>query len=193
MDRLLVVIFGLMGVGKTTVARALAQARGWPVLHSDMVRKDLAGLDPTTPARFAFGQGIYSEDFSQRTYEEMRRRAGELLDEGAKAVILDASFKSAAERTRVRELAQDKGARAVFVYCYCPQEVLQDRLLERADNARAISDGRLELLDSQKEDFDTLTEADRPLLQLDTGRKLAEVLPEIGSFLKEFLIDPHDG
>jgi len=106
MDRLLVVIFGLMGVGKTTVARALGEARGWPVIHSDAVRKALAGLAPTTPALFEFGQGIYSKDFSQKTYTEMRRRAGELLDSGDTRVILDASFKSVGERDRVRELAE---------------------------------------------------------------------------------------
>ncbi len=183
MDRLLVVTFGLMGVGKTTVARALAQARGWPVVQSDTVRKDLAGLEPTTPARFEFGQGIYSEDFSRRTYEEMRRRAGELLEKGAAGVILDASFKSAEERARVRELARQKGAQAVFVYCFCPQEVVRERLRQRADNTSAISDGRLELLDLQREDFEPLTKADQPLLRLDTGRELGKVLQEITGFL----------
>ena len=94
MDRCLVVIFGLMGVGKTTVAEALSRARGWPVIHSDAVRKELAGLTPTTPAHFEFGQGIYDAGFSQKTYSEMRRRAKEMLDAGATGVILDASFKS---------------------------------------------------------------------------------------------------
>jgi uncharacterized protein len=182
-DRVLVVIFGLMGVGKTTVAQALAQARNWPVIHSDTVRKDLAGLDPTTPARFEFGQGIYSEDFSRRTYREIRRRTGKLLDQGAAGVILDASFKSAAERGQVRELAREKGARALFVFCYCPPEVVQDRLRQRADHAGAISDGRPELLDLQIKDFDPLTAADQPLLKVDTGRGLEKVLQEITDFL----------
>lgn len=182
MDRVLVVIFGLMGVGKTTIARALAQARDWPVIHSDTVRKDLAGLDPTAPARFEFGQGIYSEDFSRQTYQEMRRQTGELLDQGAPAVILDASFKSVEERARVRDLAREREAQAVFVYCYCSPEVVEKRLLERSDT-RSISNGRPELLDLQKEDFDPLTEADRPLLQVDTERELAEILQEITDFL----------
>jgi len=192
MDRLLVVIFGLMGVGKTTVAQALGQARDWPVLHSDTVRKCLAGLGPTTPARFEFGQGIYNEDFSRRTYEEMRRLAGELLDKGAQGVILDASFKSAGERARVRKLARAKGTRTVFVYCYCSPEVVQKRLHHRADNTSAISDGRTELLDLQMKAFDPLSEADQPLLKLDTGRELAEVHQEISGFLDEFLTDPRD-
>jgi uncharacterized protein len=187
MDRILVVIFGLMGVGKSTVARALGEVRGWPVISSDAVRKALAGLSPTTPARFGFGQGIYAEDFSQKTYAEMRRRAGELLAGGAAGVILDASFKSAAERARVRELAGEKGARVVFIQCLCPREVVQERLRRRADNAAAISDGRPELLDLQMEDFEALNEADQPRLDIDTGRDLKEVLKEVNTFVDGFL------
>jgi uncharacterized protein len=110
-------------------------------------------LDPTTPARFGFGQGIYAEDFSQKTYAEMRRRAGELLAGGAAQGHPGRLFKSAAERARVRELAGEKGARAVFIQCVCPREVVQERLRRRADDASAISDGRPELLDLQIEGF----------------------------------------
>ena len=183
MDRVLVVIFGLMGVGKTTVAKALGEARGWPVIHSDAVRKALAGLAPTTPALFEFGQGIYSEAFSQRTYTEMLRRAGELLEAGDSRVILDASFKRVEERDRVRELAREKEGRAAFIYCFCAKEVVRGRLHQRRSNSRAISDGRVELLELQAEDFEPLTEAEQPLLRLDTGRGLAEVLEEVNRFL----------
>ena len=188
MDRILVVIFGLMGVGKTTVAEALGRARGWPVIHSDAVRKELAGLTPTTPAHFEFGQGIYDEGFSQKTYCEMRRRAKEILSAGAAGVILDASFKSVGERDRVRELARAEKARAAFIYCYCRVEVIRARLLARQGNSSAISDGRLELLDMQTEDFEPLTEADQPLLRLDTGRELAEILQDLNGFLSSLSI-----
>ncbi len=186
MDCVLVVIFGLMGVGKTTVAKALGEARGWPVVHSDAVRKTLAGLAPTTPARFEFGQGIYNEDFSQKTYTEMRRRAGELLDGGAAGVILDASFKSAGERALVWGLAREKGCTALFVHCLCQKELVRGRLLKREANASAISDGRVELLDQQVEDFEPLTQADEPLLRLDTGRELGQVVKEVNGFLDGF-------
>ena len=188
MAPLLIVIFGLMGVGKSTVANALGEARGWPVIASDAVRKALAGLAPTTRAHFEFGQGIYNEDFSRRTYTEMLRRAEKLLDDGTTRVILDASFKSAGERDRVRELAREKGGRSAFVFCYCPKEVVRQRLQKRADNSSAISDGRLELLDLQTGDFEPLTEADQPLLRLDTGRDMARVLQEVNEFLDGLLI-----
>jgi len=70
---------------------------------------------------------------------------------------------------------------------------VQERLHQRADNTRAISDGRSELLDLQIQDFDPLTEADQPLLELDTGRELAEIRQEISGFLDELLSDPRDG
>ena len=75
MGRLIVVVFGLMGSGKSSRSRALAASLNWPVIHSDAVRKTLAGLKPTDRVPVEFGQGIYDEDFSTRTYDEMLRHA----------------------------------------------------------------------------------------------------------------------
>ena len=85
----MVVIFGLMATGKTTLARALGQALGLPVVESDRVRKLLAGLEPTTRAAVAFGQGIYAADFSARTYAEMRRQAAALRQGDYQQVFVD--------------------------------------------------------------------------------------------------------
>jgi predicted kinase len=175
-----------MGTGKTTVAKALAGAQGWPVIHSDAVRKTLAGLTPTTRVPLEFGAGIYSPEFSRRTYAEMRRLARECLEESP-GVILDGSYKSAAERALVRELAEETGAKAVFVHCTCPREVVRQRLLRRTANTQAISDGRLELQLLQAEDFEPLGEEDQPLLKLDTGGEPEEVLAELQGFLSRQL------
>jgi predicted kinase len=181
--QLVVVIFGLMGTGKTTLARELAAALGWPVLHSDMIRKELAGLPPTAPVREEFGRGIYSADFSARTYAEMRRRAEEYLQTGAPGVILDASFKSAQERRLVRELARNSGAEAVFVLCECPRELVRERLSRRAAEA-SISDGRLEILELQEQDFEPPGADEEPWFRLDTGQELPEALAQVKEFLR---------
>ncbi len=175
-----------MGTGKSNRSRALGAAFQWPVIHSDVVRKNLAGLKPTDRAPAEFGQGIYNEDFSIRTYDEMLRLAGEHLDAG-RNVILDGSYKRASERTRVRRLARDRGARVVFVYCECPPEVARERLGLRLTDPEAISDGRVELFEDQRRDFEPFTAEDRPLLRLDTTRDKEMVLEELKGFVQLYL------
>ncbi|HZE21483.1 MAG TPA: AAA family ATPase [Desulfobaccales bacterium] len=185
MGRLIVVIFGLMATGKTTLAQALGESLGWAVIHSDTVRKSLAGLAPTTRAPYNFGQGIYSEDFSKCTYTEMLRLAQGHLAAGH-GVILDGSFKRALERKRVRQLARGGGVKVLFVYCECPPEVARERLGIRLTDPEAISDGRVELFEDQIRDFDPLKPEDRPVLCLDTSQDLEVVLEELEEFVKCF-------
>jgi len=185
MGGLVVVIFGRMATGKTTLARALGQALGWPVIESDRVRKTLAGMAPTTRAAVGFGEGIYAGDFSIRTYAEMRRQAAEHLAVGS-SVILDGSYKRAGERELVRQLAREHRAEVLFVYCECPPAEARRRLGIRLTDPQAFSDGRVELLEAQAKDFDPIAPEDGPLLRLDTNRELAVVLAELRSFALKF-------
>jgi len=183
---MVVVIFGLMATGKTTVARALGQALAWPVVKSDRVRKQLAGMKPTTRTPLAFGQGIYAADFSTCTYEEMRHQAAAILSTGV-SVILDGSYKRAGEREMVRQLAREHQATALFVYCECPPAEARRRAGIRLSDPQAISDGRVELFAAQVKDFDPLMPEDRPLLRLNTDREFVVVLEELQGFVQTFL------
>jgi hypothetical protein len=175
-----------MGTGKSSRSRALAASLDWPVIHSDVVRKTLAGLKPTDRVPVEFGQGIYDENFSARTYDEMLRLAKEHLAAG-RSVILDGSYKRAQERARVRQLSREQGAQIVFVYCECPPAVARERLGIRLTDPEAISDGRVELFADQARDFDPFMPEDRPLLRLDTTRDPAVVLEELKSFVQIYL------
>lgn len=175
-----------MGTGKTTLANALGDALGLPVIHSDAVRKSLAGLKPTDRAPEEFGQGIYRADFSDRTYAEMRRLAQEHLTAG-RSVILDASYKRSRERQQVRELAREGNAEVVFIYLDCSPRVARERLGIRLSDPQAISNGRVELFEAQARDFDLLSPEDQPLLRLDTNRDPGVVVEELANFVKCFL------
>jgi uncharacterized protein len=149
----LIVFFGLMGTGKTTLAQALSRKTGWKVISTDRVRKQLARLKPTARQRESFGQGIYSPEQSGKTYRALRQEAEHLLKQGH-PVILDGSYKKREERRALLELAQDLGADLRFVECRAPVTLIRRRLEARRRAPRAVSDGRWELFRAQRADFD---------------------------------------
>jgi uncharacterized protein len=144
---LLVVMSGLTGSGKSVVAERLASLFAGTVIASDVVRKQLAGLRPEEHRDEPFGHGIYSPEWTNRTYEELLGRAKAVLADGGCA-ILDASFLRATERSEAIALARRTGARMLLVECDAPREVLLERLRRRRE-AGTVSDGRPEILDGQ--------------------------------------------
>jgi predicted kinase len=103
---------GLPGTGKSTPAGALAGRAGAVLLSSDTVRKELAGMDPLTPAAAGYGDGLYSADHTEALYAEVLRRAGMLLARG-ESVVLDASWTtSASHRRAAAQLAADCARRS---------------------------------------------------------------------------------
>jgi hypothetical protein len=130
----LVLVGGLPGTGKSTVAQHLADRGVGMVLSSDEIRKELAGLRHDDPAPADFGQDLYRPTTTAGTYEELRRRARHLLERG-ESVILDASWHSAAERERAAHLAASVHAELVQLSCRCPAAIADDRLRSRPHGA----------------------------------------------------------
>jgi len=169
---LLVVISGLMGTGKTTLAAALAPRLAATALSSDVVRKELAGVPPGERRTEAWGEGIYGEASTRRTYDDLCRRAGERLRAG-QLVILDASFRRAAWRAQAREAARAAGAPFLLIETVCDESIIRERLAGRESGP---SDGRLELLEQQRAESEAPVEiADRERLEIDTSGAPGEV------------------
>jgi 2-phosphoglycerate kinase len=81
-----VLIGGPPATGKTTLAGALGRATGWPVLHSDEVRKELAGVAPACFVNEPAASGIYTASATDRTYDALLDRARR--SRGGSSVIL---------------------------------------------------------------------------------------------------------
>jgi predicted kinase len=135
----LVVVGGLPGTGKTTVARGLGEALGATVIRSDEVRKELAGIPTDRAAVAAFGEGIYGAGATSETYREMARRACVALARG-EHVVLDASFISEHERIEARNVAESTHADLVELRCTAPAEVAAARLDRRLAAGTDASD-----------------------------------------------------
>ena len=178
-DPVLYVFFGLIATGKSTLARAWAQRRGLAHYNSDVVRKELAGLAVTAKSRDEEGRGIYTPEFTLRTYDELRRRAANELRQG-RSVVLDASYHDPDQRQRLVELAVSLEVGLHFVLCQCSDEVKKQRLARRAQDPAAVSDGRWEIYLRQRQKYQPPTEqpASR-LTTIDTDRPVPKLLAEL--------------
>ena len=170
----MILVAGLTGTGKSTVAQELARRWGLVYISSDITRKELAGV-PLEEHRYQnFAQGIYSPDFSRRTYQAMLAQAERHLTEG-RSVVLDGTFRIADERHLARALAERQNANVLVVECVLPPEVAQQRLNQRMEDGGAISDGRWEIYQQQRREWEPVKEVpDNRHLLLDTSGSLPE-------------------
>lgn len=167
--------FGLIATGKSTLAQAWAKRQGMRYYNSDRVRKELTGMAPTAKQSTDYAEGIYSPDFTRRTYEALRALAHEAVTNG-KAVVLDASYRERKERDALRLLAMDLGARLRFILCTCVEQEVQRRLQERALDPACISDGRWEIYLQQKKCFTAPEDDEKDIMVIDTNAAIAELL-----------------
>jgi aminoglycoside phosphotransferase family enzyme/predicted kinase len=135
----LVLIGGPPATGKTTVARALAASTGWVALHSDEVRKQLAGLEPTTSAAAGLDAGLYTPEWTARTYGALMESARSLLSRG-ESVILDASWSDGARRAGAEQLAQDTTSAIGRFVLSLPADVAEARARLREQRHADASD-----------------------------------------------------
>jgi predicted kinase len=114
----LVVVCGLPGVGKTTVARTIADRLGARLVRTDVVRKDL------------FPDPEYTDAEERAVYTELLQRGGEALDEGRPAV-LDGTFHDASYREHASDLAAEYDASIRFVHVVCEEATVEKRIRAR--------------------------------------------------------------
>jgi uncharacterized protein len=175
---LLLITTGLVGSGKTSVAEALAKRLALTVISSDIVRKQLAGIPPTEHRLEGMESGIYSPEFSRRTYDIMLQEAKNILREGD-SVILDASFIKAAEREKALGLAREMDSGFMVLECVLDEENTKERL-EKRFREGSVSDGRWAIYGPQKSKFEPVVEvpAARHLV-IDTAIPLKENITHI--------------
>jgi len=153
----LILTAGLMGTGKSVLARQIAPRLGARIVQMDSLRKELAGLEPGEKRLDAFGAGLYSDDVSRRTYATALERAAAEIRSG-RPVILDGSYKRREERFQAMEAARGLGADFFVLECLCDEEDIRQRLDQRQSEAGEPSDGRWEIFRQQRADFDAVTE-----------------------------------
>jgi len=179
----LVVIAGLSGTGKSSVAAALQSRTGFAHINSDVVRKRLAGVPIDAPAKpTAYDAGIYTPELSAQTYRTMLGEATSHLGAG-RGAILDATFQLRVGRDTARAAARQHGVPFLLVECRCDEAEVRRRLQRRVDHGGGPSDAdwnvyleqrrRFEPIRSEEESdhliVDTTAPADQSALAIETA------------------------
>ena len=169
----LILMSGLSGSGKSTVAKQLARKIGAIHLRSDAVRKHLAGI----PLQQRGGDEIYTDEMTQKTYERLLS-LGMLLASQGFAVILDAKYDRASFREDAIASAKSQQIPLQILHCNAPAEVLRERLQNRTGD---IADATADLLEAQQAAAQSFTEAEKPYVKtVDTTQALEPQLKGLG-------------
>jgi aminoglycoside phosphotransferase family enzyme/predicted kinase len=181
---LLLIVGGLMGTGKSTLAAKLADAFDIDILSTDHLRHIMLGMSEV-PA--AYGQGKYQPALRDRVYDELLRQAAELLKSG-QSVVLDGTFLTDSLRTRAYDVAHKHGAVPLHVSCTCPRQLAYARIQQRADYGTSESEARTELYDLQARDFESPC-ADDPSIIVDTAQAMSNQVDAVCARLRRQLSD----
>lgn len=152
----LVLMHGLSGSGKSTVAARLSAATGAMVFRSDVERKRLFGLWGTQPTRRLEGE-LYGPEASAYLYGTALPQLVEPALAAGLPVVLDACFLRHRERQQMARLAKKLGVPMQIVACTAPEPVLRQRLLARTAAGIDPSDATVEVMEHQRTWIEPLT------------------------------------
>jgi predicted kinase len=149
---LVLVVCGRSATGKTLLARELSARSGLPVLSSDVVRKELAGLAATRRAP----EREYTEAASLRVYRELGARAAAAAPGGG--AVVDATFRRRAHRDAFADGYGAVRPPPLFLECAAPEAVLAERAAKRAQERDSVSDAGPAIVARQARELEPLDE-----------------------------------
>jgi gluconokinase len=145
------VLMGVSGCGKTTVAAILAGRLGWPFEEGDALHP------PANIEKMKAGHPLTDEDRAP-WLEKVAEWVDERLDAGESGLITCSSLKRS-----YRNVINRRGAGVTFVYLHGSREIIAERLTARHGHFMPSS-----LLDSQFADLEEPS-ADEPAIRIDIG------------------------
>ncbi|MGW0161049.1 bifunctional aminoglycoside phosphotransferase/ATP-binding protein [Mycobacterium sp. NPDC003323] len=160
----LIIVGGGPGTGKSTLSRRLADEIGAQVLSTDDIRRELQERGRISGSTGSLQSGLYTRDNVDRVYDEVCRRAQQVLA-GGDTVILDGTWRSARHRAAARAIAEDLTVPVVEFVCTTSLDEAKSRIARRGPTS---SDATTEMAAPLTPDLDDWVGAHR----VDTSRPL---------------------
>jgi aminoglycoside phosphotransferase family enzyme/predicted kinase len=155
----IIIMHGLSGSGKSTVASQLSECLGAIQIRSDIERKRLHHLKPRDNSGSNLNQGIYTQTAGRQTYERLAGLAESIVDSGF-TVIVDASFLDLEFRNQFKALALRQQVPYIVVSCEAPVNTLRERIKSRSTTKLDASEANLDVLRQQLKSQDIVGTAE---------------------------------
>jgi hypothetical protein len=122
----LLITCGLPGTWKTETSEEISKIKGYPILRSDLIRLEILRNEDVFDEKVA-------SNMSKRlsVYDELFRRADDLVQSSKGGVILDATFVTQELRRRAAEIAAKHNMTFVILQTHCSEEASFARILRR--------------------------------------------------------------
>jgi len=125
-EKCLVITCGLPGTFKTEISEELSKLKGYPILRTDLIRRELLKNEDIFDEKVASNM-----DKRRLIYEEMFRLTEELLIK-ANSAILDATFVTQSLRKQASVIAARYNKTLLILQTSCPQKIAVARILKRS-------------------------------------------------------------
>ena len=156
----LLITHGLSGSGKSVASGKLLKSMSLIRVRSDVERKRLAGLTALARSGAPSMHGIYTPDFSEKTYARLLSLAESLVRAGY-AVVVDAAFLKSAQRRCFAALASELEIPFLILDFQVPQNELRKRVAARNRLGLDPSEADLRVLNGQILSAEQLSAAER--------------------------------
>ena len=164
----LVLMSGLPGSGKSTIARGLARPIHALIHRSDVRRKSLHQIPAPIPKQSGFSEGIYSPDQIKRTYSNLLESTLHDLRHG-RSVIVDATFSKSDRREEFIRAAGELNVPTYVVETFAGEEATRTRLRKRAEDRHEPSSADFSVYLEARQRFEPPNELpDSMLIRVDT-------------------------
>jgi hypothetical protein len=183
---ILFVVSGMTGTGKSTLSGKIAVDYNAFYLNTDIVRKEIEGIDKFEKHYDKPNTGLYSPEKINKIYKSVIEKASEILKQG-KNVVIDATFQKRNHRDMANKIAEENNAIFLSILCTCPDSIAKKWLDERLKK-KTVSDGRWEIYLSQKKTFENYLPSDT-VISVDMSDKSynyrSKIFEKIQNFIKE--------
>ncbi|GAB7141106.1 bifunctional aminoglycoside phosphotransferase/ATP-binding protein [Deferribacterales bacterium RsTz2092] len=144
------VLFGIIGAGKSELAKALAERFPVQCINTDEVRKGLAGKPADYNGVVAANEGLYTQERTIATYNKL----GEIVADALKVARLplcDGTFLKTANVKAFEE--QLTSVTPIYIEVRADENIIKERLKVR-ESSGGVSDGRLQHYETLKNSRD---------------------------------------